>query len=73
VLRHVRGLGAKIANTQESGAEVVAPCSGCMVQIQGGLDKQAPGIKMKHIAIAELHFCIRISQFWPCRNYFYKE
>jgi iron-sulfur cluster protein len=44
-------LKQKIQNIQESGAEVVAvACSGCMVQIQGGLDKQAPGIKMKHIA-----------------------
>jgi L-lactate dehydrogenase complex protein LldF len=44
-------LKQKIANIRESGADVVAvACSGCMVQIQGGLDKQAPGIKMKHIA-----------------------
>ncbi len=44
-------LQQKIANIRESGAEVVAlACSGCMVQIQGGLDKQAPGIKMKHVA-----------------------
>jgi Fe-S oxidoreductase len=44
-------LQQKIHNIRESGAEVVAvACSGCMVQIQGGLDKQAPGIKMKHIA-----------------------
>jgi L-lactate dehydrogenase complex protein LldF len=44
-------LKQKIQNIQESGADVVAvACSGCMVQIRGGLDKQAFGIKMKHIA-----------------------
>jgi L-lactate dehydrogenase complex protein LldF len=44
-------LKEKIHNIQESGAEVAAvACSGCMVQIQGSLDKQAPGIKMKHLA-----------------------
>jgi Fe-S oxidoreductase len=44
-------LKQKIHNIRESGAEIVAvACSGCMVQIQGGLDKQAPGMKMKCIA-----------------------
>ena len=25
-------------------------CSGCMVQIQGGLDKQLPVVRMRHVA-----------------------
>ena len=41
----------KMENIKETGAEIVAcACSGCMVQIQGGIDQQAPGKKMKHLA-----------------------
>jgi len=29
---------------------LMCACSGCMVQIQGGLDKQLPGVRMKHVA-----------------------
>ncbi len=44
-------LSQKIANIEETGAEIAAcACSGCMVQIQGGLDKKLPGVKMKHVA-----------------------
>jgi len=44
-------LEQKIANIRETGAEIAAcACSGCMVQIQGGLDKQLPGVRMKHVA-----------------------
>jgi len=44
-------LEQKMKNIRDTGAEVVAcACSGCMVQIQGGLDKQVPGVKMKHVA-----------------------
>ena len=44
-------LAEKIANIRETGAEVAAcACSGCMVQIQGGLDKQLPGVRMMHVA-----------------------
>ena len=44
-------LNQKIENIKATGAEIVAvACPGCMVQIQGGLDKQAPGIKLKHVA-----------------------
>ncbi len=44
-------LKQKMDNIKATGAEICAvACSGCMVQIQGGLDKQAPGVKMKHIA-----------------------
>lgn len=44
-------LEQKMKNIRETGAEIVAcACSGCMVQIQGGLDKQVPGVKMKHVA-----------------------
>ena len=41
-------LEQKIANIKETGAAIAAcACSGCMAQIQGGLDKQLPGVKMK--------------------------
>jgi len=44
-------LNQKITNIKDSGAEVVAVgCPACMMQIRGGLDKQAPNIKVKHIA-----------------------
>ncbi len=44
-------LKQKITNIKDSGAEVVAVgCPACMMQIQGGLDKQAPHIKIKHVA-----------------------
>ena len=44
-------LEQKIANIKETGATIAAcACSGCMVQIQGGLDKKLPGVKMKHVA-----------------------
>ncbi len=44
-------LEQKIAAIRETGAAIAAcACSGCMVQIQGGLDKQLPGVAMKHVA-----------------------
>jgi iron-sulfur cluster protein len=44
-------LKQKIDSIVETGADLVAvACSGCMVQIQGGLDKQAPGVRVKHVA-----------------------
>jgi Fe-S oxidoreductase len=44
-------LEQKIAHIRQSGAEIAAcACSGCMVQIQGGLDKQLPGVRMRHVA-----------------------
>jgi iron-sulfur cluster protein len=44
-------LKQKITNIVNSGAQVVAvACPSCMLQIQGGLDKQAPQIKVKHVA-----------------------
>jgi Fe-S oxidoreductase len=44
-------LKEKMDNIGDTGADVVAcACSGCMVQLQGGVDKQTPGKKMKHIA-----------------------
>lgn len=44
-------LKKKIDNIKDSGAEVIAVgCPACMMQIQGGLDKQAPHIKIKHVA-----------------------
>ena len=44
-------LKQKIQNIQDSGAEVIAVgCPACMMQIKGGLDKQAPEIKVKHVA-----------------------
>jgi len=44
-------LKQKVQNIKDSGAQVVAVgCPACMMQIGGGLDKQAPEIKVKHIA-----------------------
>jgi hypothetical protein len=44
-------LEQKINDIRDTGAEIAAcACSGCMVQLQGGLDKQLPGVKMKHVA-----------------------
>lgn len=44
-------LELKIANIRDTGAKIAAcACSGCMVQIQGGLDKQLPGVRMMHVA-----------------------
>jgi iron-sulfur cluster protein len=44
-------LEQKMKNIRDTGAEIAAcACSGCMVQLQGGLDKQLPGVKMKHVA-----------------------
>lgn len=44
-------LKKKIDNIKSSGAEIVAVgCPACMMQLQGGLDKQAPNIKIKHVA-----------------------
>jgi len=44
-------LKQKITNIKDTGAEIIAVgCPACMMQIQGGLDKQAPHIKVKHIA-----------------------
>ncbi len=44
-------LKQKIDNIKDSGAQVVAvACPACMMQIGGGLDKQAPDIKVKHVA-----------------------
>lgn len=47
----MRILDQKMKNIKDTGAEIVAcACSGCMVQIKGGLDKQLPNVQMKHIA-----------------------
>ena len=44
-------LSQKIQNIKDSGAEIVVVCCpACMTQIGGGLDKQAPDIKVQHIA-----------------------
>lgn len=44
-------LKQKIQNARDSGAEVIAVgCPACMMQIKGGLDKQAPEITVKHVA-----------------------
>jgi len=44
-------LKQKMDNVRDTGAEIcTCACSGCMVQLQGGLDKQVPGVKMKHVA-----------------------
>lgn len=44
-------LKQKIQNIKDSGAEVIAVgCPACMMQIQGGLDKQLPSVKIKHVA-----------------------
>lgn len=44
-------LKQKIDNIKDSGAQVVAVgCPACMMQIGGGLDQQAPNIKVRHVA-----------------------
>lgn len=44
-------LKQKVQNIKDSGAEVIAVgCPACMMQIQGGLDKQLPNVKIKHVA-----------------------
>ncbi len=44
-------LKQKIDNIKDSGAKVVCVgCPACMMQIGGGLDKQAPDVKVRHIA-----------------------
>jgi L-lactate dehydrogenase complex protein LldF len=44
-------LKQKIQNAKDSGAEVIAVgCPACLMQINGGLDKQAPEIKVRHVA-----------------------
>jgi len=44
-------LSQKITNIKDSEAEVVAVgCPACMMQIRGGLDKQAPNVQVKHVA-----------------------
>ncbi|TCS80895.1 L-lactate dehydrogenase (quinone) large subunit LdhH [Pectinatus cerevisiiphilus] len=47
----VQLLNRKLHNIKESGAQTIAvACPACMMQIGGGLDKNAPEIKIKHIA-----------------------
>ncbi len=44
-------LKRKMKHIEETGAEIVAcACSGCMVQLRGGIDRLTPDKKMKHIA-----------------------
>jgi len=44
-------LKRKMKNIEETGAGIVAcACSGCMVQLRGGIDRLTPDKKMKHIA-----------------------
>ena len=44
-------LQLKIDNIKNSEADTVAvTCPGCMIQLRGGLDKAAPGLKVKHVA-----------------------
>ncbi|MBW2635938.1 MAG: LUD domain-containing protein [Deltaproteobacteria bacterium] len=44
-------LKQKMDNIKDTGPGIVAcACSGCMVQLQGGVDQQAPDKKMKHVA-----------------------
>lgn len=44
-------LKQKMDNIKDTGAGIVAcACSGCMVQLQGGIDQQTPDKKMKHVA-----------------------
>lgn len=44
-------LNQKLQNIEATGADVVAvACPGCMVQIQGGVDKRLPHMKVKHVA-----------------------
>ena len=44
-------LQEKINNIKNTGADIVAvACPACQMQIQGGLDKQLPHVKVKHVA-----------------------
>ncbi|TWH48034.1 L-lactate dehydrogenase (quinone) large subunit LdhH [Sporomusa sp. KB1] len=44
-------LKQKIQNARQCGAQIIAVgCPACMMQLKGGLDKQAPEITVKHIA-----------------------
>ena len=44
-------LAQKIENIKNTDAEIVAvACPACMMQINGGLDKQLPNVKIKHVA-----------------------
>ena len=44
-------LGEKISHIKDTGADTVAvACPACMMQLRGGLDQQAPDIKVKHVA-----------------------
>ncbi|MFA6850202.1 MAG: L-lactate dehydrogenase (quinone) large subunit LdhH [Selenomonadaceae bacterium] len=44
-------LAEKILSIKETGADTVAvACPACMMQLQGGLDQQAPEIKVRHVA-----------------------
>ena len=44
-------LEEKIENIKNTGADTIAvACPACMMQIGGGLDKQAPNIKIRHVA-----------------------
>jgi iron-sulfur cluster protein len=44
-------LKQKITNIKDTGAEVVAvACPACMMQLRGGLDKQLPAVRVKHVA-----------------------
>lgn len=47
----LRLLSRKLENIKDSQADIVAvACPACMMQIGGGLDKQMPNVKVKHIA-----------------------
>jgi iron-sulfur cluster protein len=44
-------LSQKITNIKDTGADLVAvACPACLMQLQGGLDKQLPNVKVKHVA-----------------------
>ncbi|EAX47832.1 protein of unknown function DUF224, cysteine-rich region domain protein [Thermosinus carboxydivorans Nor1] len=44
-------LKQKLDNIKDTGASIVAvACPACMMQIKGGLDKQAPAVQIKHVA-----------------------
>lgn len=44
-------LQEKITNIKETGADTVAvACPACMMQLRGGMDQQAPEIRVRHIA-----------------------
>ncbi|MCX7780587.1 MAG: LUD domain-containing protein [Negativicutes bacterium] len=44
-------LKQKLANIKDTGTDLVAvACPACLMQIQGGLDKQLPNVKVKHVA-----------------------